>query len=218
MKKHGIKIRSQIEVAKLRFNKSIPVSPRLAEFLKGSMLGDGHIREGRIVSHYQLCIKHLEYIKHVQTIFRESGYKTGWYESYNPKLDCTHYTFYVNSTVELHYYRKIWYPNGIKCVPKDIELTPLSCLYWYLEDGSPDLTNQRITGIVFSTPGFTKLENKNLVNKLKRVLNITGGVSINKRNYIRLNKIPALLFLNYIGGKSPVQCYTYKFDRSELGI
>jgi len=112
----------------------------------------------------------------------------------------------------------MWYPNGIKCVPEDIELTPLSCLYWYLEDGSPDLTNQRIKGIVFSTPGFTKSENKNLVNKLKRVLNIKDGVSINKRNYIRLNKIPALLFLNYIGGKSPVQCYTYKFDRSELGI
>ena len=112
----------------------------------------------------------------------------------------------------------MWYTSGIKCVPEDIELTPKSCLYWYLEDGSPDLTNQRITGIVFSTPGFSRLENKNLVNKLKRVLNIKDGVSINKRNYIRLNKTPALLFLNYIGGKSPVHCFAYKFDRSELRI
>jgi hypothetical protein len=59
-----------------------------------------------------------------------------------------------------------------------------------------------------------------LIEKLKEVL---GEESIKPRfagisktgkeqHLIRLNKKPTLKFLDYIGGKSPVRCFDYKFD------
>ena len=68
------------------------------------------------------------------------------------------------------------------------------------------------------TNGFLTEENQILVEKLKNALTDWWQVEIedtaiyvNKENEIMLRLKPALMFLYYIGGQSPVQCFDYKF-------
>jgi hypothetical protein len=118
----------------------------------------------------------------------------------------------VNGTVELRDLRTKWYPDGKKHVPADVELSPTACLYWYLEDGSLEKRKNKAERIVLCSMGFSRKENEMLVEKLKKILGFKDGIKVMKRGSIRLNILQAKSFLEYIGGKSPVRCFDYKFD------
>lgn len=55
-------------------------------------------------------------------------------------------------------YHNIWYPNGKKIIPQDLQLTPLSLLIWFLDDGCVVNTSKNGLTIKFSTEGFSKEE------------------------------------------------------------
>jgi hypothetical protein len=108
-----------------------------------------------------------------------------------------------------------WSPNGIKDVPADIELTPITVLLWYLGDGS--LSSRRESNsrtCYFSTNSFSREAIENiLVPKLLEIGVKTKRITDDNRLYIATESIVTLL--NYMGGKSPVRCYDYKFDIEE---
>jgi hypothetical protein len=56
---------------------------------------------------------------------------------------------------ELH---KLWYPNGIKCVPQNIKLTPLTMLIWFLDDGWVNIKKTGSIQLGLATDGFLKTE------------------------------------------------------------
>lgn len=219
LKKHNIPTRTLIEVAKVHFSNDLSLSYHLQQFLVGSMLGDGHLRPGAVVSSYAANSKHREYINHLESLFQGCGYKTSTYVI-NSDNKIVH-NLYVEGSNQLQILRVKWYPKGGKIVPKDIDLTPTTCLYWYIEDGSLRIRSgskkRSINGIYLSTESFTVEEIELLIEKLKMVLNLSTGMKKRKsssrgRFFIALHKLPALNFLEYIGGVSPVRCYDYKFD------
>jgi hypothetical protein len=101
--------------------------------------------------------------------------------------------------------RKKWYPNGIKIVPKDIEINKTVLLHWYLGDGT--LNNQ--VGVILCTDCFSKEDNLFLIDKLNQY---DLEVYLKKdNNRIVIPNKRVFEFFNLIG-VSPVICYNHKWD------
>jgi DNA modification methylase len=105
-----------------------------------------------------------------------------------------------------------WSPNGVKDVPEDIELTPITVLLWYLGDGSLSNANSNNSRTCyFSTNSFSLHAIHNILTPKLNAIGIkVKRVCPDRRIYIASESIPALL--KYMGGKSPVSCYSYKFN------
>lgn len=99
--------------------------------------------------------------------------------------------------------RAIWYKKR-KIIPKNIEITPVVLLHWYLGDG----TLKTNAGIILCTDAFFKNDNKLLIQKLN---NLGFCASLNSRNRIFIPNKRVLEFLKYIG-PPPVKCFAYKWD------
>ena len=107
------------------------------------------------------------------------------------------------------YYR--WYPNGIKIVPIDIQLSPLLVKYWFYGDGSTCLNKKYPNNIQLRlyTNGFTYSECvllKNRFDKINMDFKIvkskapTTITNIGRGYELSLNKQESVYnFFNYIG-------------------
>lgn len=103
--------------------------------------------------------------------------------------------------------RPRWYPNGTKSVPKDIQLTPIVCLYWYLGDGGLHYCKSKFKGVRLCTNAFLISDIDFLRGKL---LDLGFRSFREKKGVIGLSPIQARNFLGYIGD-CPVDCYRYKW-------
>jgi hypothetical protein len=105
-----------------------------------------------------------------------------------------------------------WYPIcGKKQPPDDVRITPLSVMMWYLGDGSLVQGNNTVM-LRLSTDGFLPEKVEFLAEKL-REKNIDCHRNNDNRIMVNAKGIPT--FFNFIGRKSPVKCYEYKFDLPE---
>lgn len=108
-----------------------------------------------------------------------------------------------------------WYPDGIKTIPSDIEFSPEMILFWYLGDGclsSPLKGNARY--MYFATNCFSRESLEEVVvPKFKEIGVDVSRVTDDCRVFIETGSINALL--EYMGGKSPVRCFDYKFSIEE---
>jgi len=108
-----------------------------------------------------------------------------------------------------------WYPNGIKIIPYDIEFSPTMILLWYLGDGclsSPLKGNARY--MYFATNCFSKESLETIVvSRFSEIGIKVQRITDDCRVFIDTNSINNLL--QYMGGKSPVSCFDYKFDIEE---
>ncbi|MFW9992279.1 MAG: C2H2-type zinc finger protein [Candidatus Odinarchaeota archaeon] len=59
-------------------NYSYPLSDQLKEFLTGSMLGDGHIKKGKLTSYYAITSKHKGYLETIVPLFNLSNYRVNY--------------------------------------------------------------------------------------------------------------------------------------------
>jgi len=148
----------------------------LFEVINGTLLGDAsigvHLNK---YYHYSLTSKSKEFLEWASKIFSSFGIPT--YITLNNKITNVYSLgFYINARgiSELMKLREKWYTkvNGktIKIVPKDLELTPTTLLFWYLGDGS--LVRRRndnihVPTIVLATNGFLKEDVEFLQKKLK---------------------------------------------------
>jgi len=107
-----------------------------------------------------------------------------------------------------------WYPeningNRVKQPPEDIRITRNSVMRWYLGDGSVVVKNNTVTPRL-STDGFAMDKVEILVERLRDKDIICHR---NNENRIRIDAKGIPAFFDFIGKKSPIQCYNYKFDK-----
>ncbi len=187
---------------------------KLNEFLDGLLLGDGHLAKQTKNSNvlYAHTCKHKEYIVFIKDFLMQynisftpniyvkpNGYGTGvGYQIYS----------HVDSFFTKEYPR--WYCDKKKILPKDIIVTPLSLLHWYIGDGTLDTDQGYLRQIAISAHSFTYEERDHLVEKLN---DIGISASNRKNGLICVKKKSVPYFLNYIG-ECPVSCYKYKWDIS----
>jgi hypothetical protein len=155
----------------------------LLEIVNGTLLGDGYIKfdtyGNKKYYSFKLTAKDINFLKWVKKKFEK--YKLNCWITYDSKSSDVHSLyFYINSAKyfreELLSLRNKWYKEikgkTIKAVPRDLELTPTTLLFWYLGDGSlirrrNDET--RVPHITFATNGFLKKDVEFLKKKLKEI-------------------------------------------------
>lgn len=76
--------------------------------------------------------------------------------------------------VQIANYHAKWYPKGIKVVPRDLRLTPLVLLHWYIGDGSFN------NSISLFTNGFTKKDVLFLIKKMDCTVGIKTKFNMTK--------------------------------------
>lgn len=188
------------------------------QVLEGNLLGDGFIYFTSKRANYPIFsveYKYEEYCKYIQQNnpflnnrkinYRKrvsDRYNNGFVEQYNCKS--------LSSGILLDEYQR-WYSTGVKIVPRDLQLTPLSMLIWYLDDG---FTASACKGIYIATDGFSLDDNYYLQEQLNKFNIKTNFHKASSKNNVRLY-IPAKNgnakdFLNIIG-PCPVKCYQYKW-------
>lgn len=117
--------------------------------------------------------------------------------------------------------RKKWYPDGIKIVPKDLELNPEIIAIWFADDGSNYYAKRQIT---IYTEAFTLKEAKFLCEQLKKFdINPRIEIRISKKSF---KKQPLLIIcgnsydnlLNLIKPYFSWHCFKYKLRKRKKSL
>ncbi len=200
---------SQALLVKKSNRLSIKLLEKELEALDGFLLGDGHIDQtsGR-ASRLSCTVQHGEFGRYLLSHF--TRYDPKWRQrnihSIRYQKALSQWSGETKSDKCFLDQRKRWYPRGIKRVPKDVRLTPLSLLLWYLGDGSYAFQK----GYIFlHTQGFETEDVRFLCLKLEKL-----GVNCHrdKKNKIYIGTHNVQPFLKLLS-PNPVSCYSYKFQR-----
>ena len=138
--------------------------------LIGSILGDGYLTQPSGKStRSRLDIKYdeksLEYLQWLHNELKELNSS-----EIKRKKGFHQYRFYTETRDDIGELRKIFYPNGIKCIPKDIDkylISPLTLAVWYQDDGRLDFRSKYHCNSMFATYCFPYNECELLVNALR---------------------------------------------------
>lgn len=152
------------------------MNKRLLEIINGCLLGDGCIYAKKGKYHYfSYSSKSKEFLEWLKRFFDEFEIHS-YISLSNKKTNVYSLGFYINTqkeSNELMLLRQKWYiqENGKtrKIVPKDLELTPTTLLFWYLGDGSlirRKKKDSRVPPIVLATCCFSKEDVDFLIKKL----------------------------------------------------
>ena len=162
-----------------------------SQALVGILLGDGHIQKRSIKGNSRLMftqsIKHEEYFYLVFNLFKDccSNHYKPTIKSIVSNQTSNKYKFLTFVTLSLpcfNYYRDIYYPNGIKQVPLNIEdiFTEISLAYWIMDDGS-----KQGKGIHLNTYGFNIECVERLIEVLTKKFNLKCTIHL-KNNKPRI--------------------------------
>lgn len=170
------------------------------EIINGSLLSDGCVP---LIKRYKnLYFTHsCKFEEYIDFLISNFSFKT--YKRKNERKNIS-YELRTKCSKTWNEFRKKWYPNEKKEVPKDLKITPTTLLHWYIGDGCITKEN----GIVLCTDSFSKKSLNILEKELKRIGII---VFVNKKSRIIVPNKYVCEFLNYIG-QSPVFCYSYKWE------
>jgi len=212
LRKFSIPIRSHSEARHLARGNHCNLSEEAREWLDGEIIGDGCLWScSKYSARFAYGSKYKEYIQYVSDILKSFGIKQGGkiIEHYYKEMDCYTYHYQSLSYEELRSIRKRWYPENKKIIPRDLELTPLVCRQWYIGDGCLHHQEKGRPHITLSTEGFPISDVEWLVEQLNKL----GFKSARQpsKNTTRISTYSTKQFLDYIG-KSPVDCYNYKFN------
>jgi hypothetical protein len=140
------------------------------QFLLGTLLGDSYItNDGRFgFGHSEV---QRAYFQHKVEILTAEGLAPKVREYQTKGNQCGDY--FIKSITALQarvaiknrypHLRQLWYPEGKKIVPPDIELGPIALAYWYMDDGS---VNKR-TKFTDNRPGRQSREGGPWVNQFR---------------------------------------------------
>lgn len=164
LRKHGIPTRngtnwgSQLEGGLPHHSK---------EIIKGELLGDGSIRvrsHDALSAPFRLGTSREQYRDWLADLLESWGINvrrrevTTTLEGYD---EYDQYRIETAQYVSLQRIGRHWYPDGVKRVPNDFTVSPLSLRHWYIGDGS--FTDDRIT---LHTEGFTPECRERLIQQL----------------------------------------------------
>jgi len=218
MKKYGIRRRS-VEEYRDSMREKISKSKRGSvvrkwssvqrEIFDGLILGDGniHIRKGRWKSYkFQLSCKHKEFCEHVIEVLPSELFPNNQPYEVTRVRGGREYKWYniasrYDDYIAEQYSR--WYPNGTKCIPSDLVITPTVLKYWYLGDGSYSSRIVSIRCVSFAKEDIDEIVLPQL-HKMGLPFKYWSSGSIGLRKRYRWR------FFEIIGG-CPVDCYRYKW-------
>ncbi|MFH0829735.1 MAG: helix-turn-helix domain-containing protein [Candidatus Aenigmatarchaeota archaeon] len=113
------------------------------QIIDGTLLGDANIRVWKGKYFYYKCVaKDQQLLGWLKSQFEQNGITNSYIGVDNNITGCFAFGFYINKTKDerLLGLRKGWYVDGDdktqKIVPKDLFLTPVALLHWYIGDGS----------------------------------------------------------------------------------
>ncbi len=236
LKRFNITRRTRGEGCHLARGNHVSLTFQIIEVINGLMLGDGHLNQrSKWSAGYEHGSKYKEYLEWLSERFNGFGVKqTG--KIYKETIDkrpkwknAIGYRYSSLSYSELLPLQQKWYrlysqetdpPNWsyklIKIVPRDIELTPTTCLYWYMDDGCLKHRSKKNSNdnINLATMGFPIADIEFLVRKLNEI-GFKCHRTVDNQIYISTESTPA--FLEYIGD-CPVDCYKYKWKLKNLSL
>lgn len=190
------------------------------EIINGALLGDGSliIHKNGTNANFSYLSKSIEHVHFVcddlaDFVMPSHNFYISKYldKRTNKEYERCDFRTKANPAFTKIYYE--WYNNKIKIIPKNLILTPLICLIWYLGDGSL-LTHARSQCIHLCTDNFKKDDIENIL--LPQLEQFESHLIERKTNqyriYIPRRKIKD--FLNYIG-ECPVKDYLHKWNFQE---
>jgi len=176
-------------------------------------LGDGSLdRLGRKYPRFGMtqALRHIDWLYLTQAIFTKKNIdaKVG-----SNAKGCYLWTPQCRQLAE---FRLEFYPDeATRTVPSDIWLTPITTLFWYIDDGSLTWGRDKCSQVNFASCSFSKDENELLSNRLLKDVGIRSSVVPNGE-YYRINllggKEGLKLFFDFINipGLIP-ESYRHKF-------
>lgn len=187
------------------------------QVLQGGLLGDSYLYHYKNQINSGLAISHTsfdeEYVKYKYNLYKDFCKSNIKYQcSFDKRTNKTYSKFYFRTQVSDIFteFRNKWYPNGIKIVPKDIDLTPIVCAIWFCDDGSVIRygKNKNRLRLQLATDGFQKEEVDFLAEKLSQIIGSACKVSRKINHYfIYASHETTVKFIKYI---EPVFPYCMK--------
>lgn len=161
-------------------------------FLNGLMLGDGCIgysckksKKPRFIQYPRLSVTRKaadkNYLEWQVEIFKDFYTNTVKERTvYDKRTDKNYYSCGIVSKTGKVFldYRNKWYPNDKKIVPRDLVLTPLTLLIWFLDDGCAfkKTNSETVLRMKLSTDGFVFDDVKFLCDLLNDYLDLSDKV------------------------------------------
>lgn len=151
------------------------------QVVAGSMLGDGHIDEK---GHWQILQSqdHRAWFDWQRSVCADWIDHVRYFQTTDGRLRCAAKTFSHSVWTEL---RDRWYINGVKTVPEDLDLTPLTLAVWFGDDGTVRL-ERGVPYASFCTHNFEREDVDKLVAKLAEV-GIAARVGYRNKKYTGRN-------------------------------
>ena len=161
------------------YKKGLILTTVQQDVIVGTALGDLGIQQIGKFSRLVFEQKNKDYLYNIYEVFKDFT-RTPPKERTQQRLPTSEVksTFYF-STISHEYiqqYRSLFYPEGKKVIPLNIEdyLTPRALAYWFMDDGSfVSAAAKKI-----ATCGFSFEENNLLVSALKNKYNIDAEIKI----------------------------------------
>ena len=182
---------------------------KMKTVIDGLVLGDAHISKIGEISASLQYKDFRDYCSCFLNVYKPSN--LSFYQN-----NRSYFRFCTKMHPDFQKQRIRWYPKGEKIVPKDIKITPLSVLLWYLGDG---YLNPRLGNIFLHTNSFTPAGVRLLVNilqekgvKCKYLLVTKQGLYKKDYPLIYISSKVTPLFFDFIGSECPVISYDYKFN------
>ena len=203
-------------------NEPIQLTQRQQEIINGALLCDGSIVKPKkgLNAYFSYLSKSEEHVRAVCTELEDyvsPGFYYKYEEIYDKRTDKSYsrYSFRTLTNPTFTELYNMWYKNNIKIVPKNLILTPLTCLIWYLGDGELAQSSTRASGyILLCTDSFIKEDiEKYLLPQLSNFSATLVEHGYNKYR-IYIPRIKVKEFLEYIG-PCPVEDYQHKWNIQE---
>lgn len=129
------------------------------------------------------------------------------------KKTYTSYRFRSVNNITFFHLRQRWYPKGIKVIPTDVKMTPISVLIWYLGDGSL-IEASRSYYIKLCTNGFDKDNVECVLFPQLSRYEPSFIQATEKQWWVYIPRRQIGEFLSFIG-ECPVAEYAYKWKYAE---
>lgn len=208
----------------IKQNNIVSLSDHQREILYGALLGDGSLIKNKngVNAQFSYTSKSKQHVEFVCNDFMMYSYKEKIKKvvvhDKRTNKDYVRYTFRTISDKGFTSEYKKWYTNKIKHIPKDLVLTPIMCLVWYIGDGGiSNSSKSNSQTIKLSTNCFDKKEQEEILlpqlSQFNARLQKAGiGKNDKKQQYvICISKENMQDFLDYIG-ECPFEDYKYKWN------
>jgi hypothetical protein len=194
------------------------MSKQAYAILIGLILGDGYLskpvgkKKGTSYLDLKYDEKYLGYLEWIRKELKELSPS-----DIKKKKGFHQYRFYTKTSEDIGFLRDIFYPDGIKIIPSDIEKylkEPITLAVWYQDDGTLDYRDKYHANSLFATHCFSKEECNLLASALFQIYGLDVRVcrcqmrgKLYFRLYVTSKSMPA--FMDIITPYMQ-KCFEYK--------